>query len=176
MTLPELARELKTTDRTLRRAVELGTLRVARPSPRKVVLPIAERAYLRRHWGLLSALRETLRTEPAVSMAVLFGSRARGDEHAGSDVDLVVALRGGGVANGLEERLSRRLGMPVQIVTAEDAERVPLLLAEVIREGRILVDREGQWSTLTRRRKQIQRAADRQRREIDVRFEAAFAA
>src|SRR5207247_1937616 len=68
MTLPELARELKTTDRTLRRAVELGTLRAARPSPRKVVLSVAERAYLRRHWGLLSALREALRTEPAVSM------------------------------------------------------------------------------------------------------------
>jgi len=176
MTLPELASELETTDRTLRRAVQLGTLRVARPSPRKVVLSIAERAYLRRHWGLLSALREALRTEPAVSMAVLFGSRARGDEHPASDVDLLVALRDGGGVKGLEARLSRRLGMSVQVVTLEGAEGVPRLLAEIIREGRILIDRDDQWSALTARQAQIRRAADRQRREIDARFEAAFAA
>src|SRR5438270_4826625 len=93
MSLRTLAGELETTDRTLRRAFRQGMFRATRPSARKLDLPLAERVYLRRAWPLLSSLRGALRTEPSVGLAVLFGSRARGDERAESDVDLVLELR-----------------------------------------------------------------------------------
>ena len=41
---------------------------------------------------LVADLRRALRTEPNVRLAVLYGSLARGDEDAGSDLDLLVSL------------------------------------------------------------------------------------
>lgn len=172
--LPQLAAELQTTDRTLRRALQQGLVHAERPSPRTVDLSIAERAYLRRAWPLLSSLREALRTEPAVSSAVLFGSRARGDDYARSDVDLLVSLRDGANRRQLASRLSERLGLRVQLVTLEDAREAPLLLAEVMREGRVVVDRDGLWPALLRERQQVERAARRERRRIDAEFSAVF--
>lgn len=171
--LPKLAAELDTTDRTLRRAVHEGLIRGRRLSPRRFDLPIAERCYLRENWGVLSELRAALRTEPSVRAAVLFGSYARGDHHSGSDIDLLVdadrrklrALRG---------RLERRVRAPVQLVALQDAENAPLLLAEVIRDGRVLVDRCDFWRRLLRERARIIRAADDERRRIDHDFLAAF--
>jgi predicted nucleotidyltransferase len=105
---------------------------------------------------------------------VLFGSRARGDEHARSDVDLLVSLRDGANRGQLASRLSERLGLRVQLVTLEDAREAPLLLAEVIREGRVVVDRNGLWPALLRETQQIERAATRERRRIDAEFSAVF--
>ena len=177
-TLPRLAQELQTTDRTLRRALEQGLLRAQRPSPRKVELPLNEQAYLRQNWSLLSELREALRTESSVALAALFGSRARGDNREDSDVDLIVAFRplesahrtDLGRARALSERLSRRLGLKVQIVSLSDAEKSPLLLAEVLRDGRVLVDRADAWFRLVDRRDQVNRAASRANRRLDERF------
>ncbi|MHB8642666.1 MAG: nucleotidyltransferase domain-containing protein [Gaiellaceae bacterium] len=177
-TLPRLARELQTTDRTLRRALEQGLLRAHRSSPRTVELPLSEQAYLRRNWSLLADLRQALRTEPGVSLAVLFGSRARGDSREDSDADLLVAFRlddGGrradrGRVRALSERLSLRLGLNVQIVSLSDVETAPLLFAEVLRDGRVLVDRDDLWFELVERRDRINRAAFRERRELDARF------
>jgi predicted nucleotidyltransferase len=172
--LAELASEVNTTDRTLRRAVRQGLLRAHRLSPRTLDLPLAERAYLRRTWPFLAAVREALRTEPSVSLAVLFGSRARGDEHASSDIDLLVQLRGGTNARQLASRLSGRLGHPVQLVLLEDAERTPLLLSEVLNEGRVLVDRDETWPSLMDQRSKIERARRKAERQIDSEFETAF--
>jgi predicted nucleotidyltransferase len=172
--LPQLAAELRTTDRTLRRALQQGLVHAERPSPRTVDVSIAERTYLRRAWPLLSRLRETLRTEPAVSLAVLFGSRARGDDYAQSDVDLLVRLRPGANRRELASRLSERLGLQVQLATFEDAQDAPLLLAEVMREGRVVVDRDCLWPALLRDRQQVERAARRERRRIDGQFAAVF--
>jgi len=72
--------------------------------------------------------------------------------------------------------LSQRLGAEVQIVELDDAFASPLLLAEVVREGRVLIDREAVWSQLTRRLPQIERDAARERRRIDDEFERAFGA
>jgi predicted nucleotidyltransferase len=174
--LSELAEELGTTDRTLRRAVQQGLLRARRPSPRTVDVPLAERVYARRSWSLLSSLREALRTEPAVSMAVLFGSRSRGDDHALSDVDVLVRLRRDADPHALAARLSERVGHRVQAVMLDDAGQKPLLLAEIVREGRVLVDRDGAWSALLAQHDRIERAARREQRRIDDRFAAAFAA
>jgi predicted nucleotidyltransferase len=178
-TLPRLARELETTDRTLRRAVDQGLLRIQRPSPRTVELPLDEHVYLRKNWPLLAELRQILRTEPGISLAVLFGSRARGDNHAHSDVDLLVALRPDAKSGATERRrsralsarLSERLGLDVQVIPLRDAEDSAVLLAEVIRDGRVLVDRGGEWSRLVERRNRVNHAATRERKELNQRFE-----
>lgn len=173
--LAELADELGTTDRTLRRAVEQGLLRAHRLSPRTLDLPIPERVYVRRAWPLLSTLREALRTEPAVSMAVLFGSRARGDDQPLSDVDLLVALRRDADRHDVARRLSRRAGHDVHALLLDDARQKPLLLAEIVREGRVLVDRDGAWPALLAQRDRIERSARLEQRRLDERFAAAFA-
>lgn len=178
-TLPRLARELETTDRTLRRALDQGLLRIQRPSPRRVELPLDEHVYLRKNWPLLAELRQILRTEPGISLAVLFGSRARGDNHAHSDVDLLVALRPDAKSGATERRrsralsarLSERLGLDVQVIPLRDAEDSAVLLAEVIRDGRVLVDRGGEWSRLVERRNRVNHAATRERKELNRRFE-----
>src|SRR5256885_11010815 len=91
MTVGDLARELGTTDRTLRRLAEVGTIgaRHGRRSLRRVLSD--EEPYLRSHWDLLSQLRAALRTEPRVVAALLFGSAAVGTDTASSDPDLLAA-------------------------------------------------------------------------------------
>ena len=172
--LPDLASELGTTERTLRRAVAQGLVRAQRPSARKLEVLLGERAYLRRSWPLLASLRATLRTEPLVSFAALFGSQARGEQHAWSDLDLVVALRAGADREALADRLAQRVQADVQLVELDDARAAPLLLAEILREGRVLVDRDAVWVELVRRRSLILRAADRERRRIDREFAREF--
>ena len=172
--LRTLASELQTTDRTLRRALRQGTLRGTRPSARKLDLPLGERVYLRRAWPLLTALRQALRTEPAVRLAVLFGSRARGDERPGSDVDLLVAFREEQSGREVASRLIDRLGLSIEIVSLQDAENAPLLLDQVLREGRVLVDRDGTWPALVAKESTIRRVAQRERHRIDVAFATAF--
>lgn len=164
-----LAEEVGTSGRTLRRALNRGTIRGFRSSPRKLVLPMTERLYVRRHWQLLHPLLQVLRTEPAVRLAVLFGSVARGDERGDSDLDLLVRLRDGShvALAALEERLGYVNGRRVQLVSLEQAYRAPLLLADVVRDGRVLVDRDGEWQPLKRREAVIARRA----REEEERLE-----
>jgi predicted nucleotidyltransferase len=173
--LAALAAELATTDRTLRRALAQGLLRAERPSPRKLEIPVGEREFLRRSWPLLSRLREGFRTEPTVAFAALFGSRARGDAREHSDVDVLVQLRDGADTRGVAARLSARLGLPVHLVSLDDADRAPLLLAEVVREGRVLVDREELWLRLQKQRSKVERGAKRERERIEREFAETFA-
>jgi predicted nucleotidyltransferase len=168
------AAELGTTDRTLRRAVAQGLIRAERPSPRKLEISLRERHYLRRAWPLLSELRALLRTESSVSLAVLFGSQARGEADPGSDVDLLVKMRLPGARKSVERRISAGLGRSAQLVDLADAEATPLLLAEVLRDGRVLVDRDDSWSQLTGRAARIKAAARRERSRIDREFESTF--
>ena len=159
----------------MRRAVAQALIRAERPSPRKLEIPVAEREYLRRSWPLLSQLRAALRTEPTVALAALFGSAARGEMHAASDVDVLVAQRDGADLRALASRLSERLGLRVQLVSLEDARRAPLLLAEVLAEGRVLVDREALWPQLQAQRPRIERGAVAERVRIDREFSELFA-
>ena len=168
------AGELGTTGRTLRRAVNQGLIRAERPSPRKLEIAVRERQFLRQMWPLLSDLRRALRTEPSVALAVLFGSNARGDAHSESDIDLLVKSRVPSDARRLARRLSDRLGRTVQLIELSEAEAAPLLLAEVLREGRVLVDREKIWSGLTDQAAKIEAAARRERQRIDRDFASRF--
>jgi predicted nucleotidyltransferase len=156
-----LAREVGVHERTLRRAIAEGSLRGVRPSPRTLAMSLSEREYVRHSWKLLSALRAALRTEHNVGFALLFGSVARGTAAPGSDIDVLVALRDPDLERVLElsNKLTASTGRRVDVVRLEDAESEPSLLADVIADGRVLVDREGLWPRLRSREPSLRRAA-----------------
>lgn len=148
--LRTLASHLDIPERTLRRAATVGLVRGERISARRYRATLREEAYLRRHWPLLRDLRSALRTERNVRLAVLFGSFATGQEAKRSDVDLLVALSDPAVTRvaALADRLRRRLGRDVQIVRVQEAEQSPALMADVLEQGRVLVDRDALWPKL----------------------------
>lgn len=158
-----LADELRVNERTLRRAVSAETLRAQRPSPRRLEITPAEKRYARRSWPLLASLRAALRTESNVRFALLFGSAARGDDTPDSDVDLLVSMRDYSfdrVAD-LSAKLAGLTGRRVDVVPLESAEAVPLLLADAVAEGRVLVDRDRRWPGLRGREPALRRRAQR---------------
>jgi predicted nucleotidyltransferase len=175
-TLPIIATELGADERTLRRAVSRGAIRCRRPGQRRLQLAPGERDYLHDHWPILSALSAALRTEPSVRLAVLYGSVARGDDAPASDVDLLVDLRADTArgASALARRLGQAIGREVDVARFQRVrERSPLLLAQAIDEGRVIVDRDGRWPGLRAQRRQIGQAADQ---VVDGERETAAAA
>lgn len=159
-----LARELGVSDRTLRRAVNEGTLRATRPSPRILKMPVGERVYARRHWPLLAKLRAALRTERNVRFAMLFGSTARSEDSESSDIDLLVLLRDPDHLRKLDvgAKLEGTLGRSVDVILLEEAEEDPTFLAMALEDGRVLVDREDLWPGLRRREASLRRRGRRQ--------------
>jgi predicted nucleotidyltransferase len=155
--LAETAAALDCDERTLRRYAAQGLLRGERRGRRELRLPRGEERYLQRHWTLLSGLRRALRTEHRVRLAVLFGSTATGEDLPDSDLDLLIGHSTGDLEQVVElrRRLQERVGRPVHLVLLEDAERSPMLLADVLTEGRVIVDRDGTWPRLERERRRI---------------------
>lgn len=125
-------------------------MRGERVSARRFVTSLREETYLREHWPLLRGLRATLRTEPSVRLAVLFGSLATGSGNERSDADLLVRLTDPAARQVAEltGRLESRIGREVQLVRIEDAKRVPALMRDALEQGRVLIDREHEWSDL----------------------------
>jgi excisionase family DNA binding protein len=161
-TIQELANELGADERTLRRAVAQGTIHARRPGPRRLRLAPGESYYLRTHWQLLTRLREALRTERGVRLAVLYGSQARGDEDAGSDLDLLVALADDSPRLSVQTRLQLVTGRRVDMAHLYRVEaNSPLLLERALDEGRVLVDRDRLWPQLRERRDAIRARARR---------------
>jgi predicted nucleotidyltransferase len=148
--LGRAASELEIPARTLRRAASEGLVHGERLSPRRFRITFREEAYLRSHWELLRALRASLRTEPNVRLAVLFGSTAIGTDDERLDVDVLVVLHDPAVGRlaELTERLSRRTGREMQLIRLSEAESSPILMADVIDHGRVLVDRDDLWSAM----------------------------
>jgi predicted nucleotidyltransferase len=176
--LGESAQRIGCSERTLRRYVNGGLLRGRRVAGGQLELSQAEEAYLRGHWTLLSKLMAALRTERDVRLAVLFGSMATGEDTPISDVDLLIVHRHSGwrVEMGLRRRLRQALGTPVDVVMLEQAEGQPSLLADVMREGRVLIDRDALWGELQRRRDQILAAGAREDEQIMTAARATLAA
>jgi len=169
-----IAGQLGVSARTVRRALSQGTAR----SGARGVSP-AEEGYLSRAWPLLSALRQALRTEPGLDAAILFGSVARGDDSADSDIDLAVRFRRAlsGAGPRLADRLERRLGRPVQVIDLAAAERASaVLVSEIVRDGRPLVDRSGEWASLLGRAEEIEERALAEDDQSAARARAALAA
>jgi predicted nucleotidyltransferase len=166
--LPAIARDIGVPERTLRRAVQRGTVRCHRPGVRQVELAVDERAYLRENWETISTVTKALRTERNVRLAVLFGSVARGNAGQDSDVDVLVSLAEDRPLAGIElaVRLERVVGRSVDIARLERVEaQAPLLLDRVLDEGRVLVDRDGQWRLLRQRHSAIRARARRDHRQ-----------
>lgn len=162
-----LAGQVGASERTLRRAVGEGTIRGTRRSARRLVLSASEKDYVLRRWQLLASLRRTLRTEANVRFALLFGSAARGDDSEESDVDLIVEMRDSSLVRivDLELKLEELLGRRVDVLTLEDAGSNPVLLAEALKEGRAIVDREDRWAQLSSEAAAMDRRAQRHLRE-----------
>jgi predicted nucleotidyltransferase len=162
--LSAVAERLGCSERTLRRYANEGLLRARRMTRHRLELPFAEESYLTSHWELLNGLRMALRTERAVRLAVLFGSTAVGDDGDSSDVDLLVVHRNPKplVLAGLKMRLRRALERPVDIVELQQAEAMPTLLADILSEGRVVVDRDESWEGLLTRRRAVSVAAERE--------------
>jgi predicted nucleotidyltransferase len=167
--LDTLAAELGVSGRSLRRAVERGTIRARRLSPRRTDLSFAERHYVETHWELLSEVLSWLRTRPNVRLAVVYGSVARGDDRSESDLDLLVsfAREDAHTAASLAATLGEEIGRRVQVVSLAAAARAPLLLLDVVREGRVLVDRDGEWPAVTRRERQLAQDAAAAEERLD---------
>ncbi len=159
--LGRAASELEIPARTLRRAAAEGLVRGERLSPRRFRVTFREEAYLRSHWELLRTLRASFRTEPNVRLAVLFGSTAVGTDDERSDVDVLVALHDPSVSRlaQLTERLSRGTGRELQLIRISEAETSPVLMSDVIDQGRVLVDRDDLWSALKERAPRWRRRA-----------------
>lgn len=97
--------------------------------------------------ALQTRLRERLAREPEPLIAAyLYGSFARGEETAGSDVDLGLlyrtppARRLESTPRLLEDALERELGRVVEAVVLNDAP--PDLVHRVLRDGTVLLDRD----------------------------------
>jgi predicted nucleotidyltransferase len=126
-------------------------------------MTLSERQYARRAWPLLSALRTALRTDHNVRFALLFGSAARGTDTPSSDVDVLVGLRDPSLERVVElsAKLTAATGRHVDVLRLEDAQAEPSLLADVVADGRVLVDREGLWSRLRGREASLRREGRR---------------
>ena len=172
--LGQLAQQVGSSERTLRRAVAEGTLRGERSSPRRLRLSTLEKEYVLRQWSLLAQLRAALRTEHNVRFALLFGSSARGEDSQESDVDLLVEMRDSSLVRvvDLGLKLEGLLGHEVDVLSVDDAETSPLLFAEALREGRVIVDREGRWAEL---QSEAERVARRARKHEHARGRRALA-
>jgi predicted nucleotidyltransferase len=160
--LPAVARDIGVPERTLRRAVQRGTVRCRRPGLRQFEPAADERAYLRENWDTISALAEALRTERNVRLAVLFGSLARGHAGEDSDVDILVSLAEERpmYLSHLAVRLTRALRRDVDVLSLKHVRtHDPALLAVILRDGRPVVDRDRSWPMLIAERKGVERAA-----------------
>jgi hypothetical protein len=95
-----------------------------------------------------------------------------------SDVDLLVELRDPGLHPrvALAERLRRRTGLTLEVVALEDALRRPSLMVEVLRDGRVLVDRDGHWPELRAQSACVGAQARRDRKLLGERAREATAA
>jgi predicted nucleotidyltransferase len=178
LVLGETAKRIGCSERTLHRYINGGLLRGRRVAGGQLELSHVEESYLRGHWTLFSKLMAALRTERDVRLAVLFGSTATGEDTPVSDVDLLIVHRRTEVMVqvDLRMRLRHALGTPVDVVMLEQAEQQPPLLADVLREGRVLIDRDGLWGELQRRRAEILAAGAREDELIMARARAAVAA
>jgi predicted nucleotidyltransferase len=95
----------------------------------------------------LRPLGEALAAQPAVRLAVVFGSAARGRAAPGGDLDLAVRLAPDTVESrrAVASAAGRAIGREIDLVELDGAP--PLLRFEIARDGRVVVEREpGSWT------------------------------
>ena len=88
-------------------------------------------------------LRDALAGEPTVRWAYLFGSAARGEHFHDLDVAVMLAADArGAVAFGRVASRAAEAGDGLRVDVVDLASAAPALLGRIVREGRVLVDRE----------------------------------
>lgn len=176
--LARIAQDVGCSERTVRRYVGEGLLRSRSILPGRHEISEDEQSYLSGHWRLLAGMKHALRTERDVRLAVLFGSTAVGEDRPDSDLDLLIVRRSttARAKAGLSIRLSRALSKRVHLVDLEHAEESPALLADVLLEGRPLIDRDGLWAVLLGRRAEIMSRARAAEAALAVRAHEAVLA
>ena len=131
-----------------------------------------ERDHVETEREVVSKLVSLLRATPNVRLAVMYGSVGRGDDGLGSDLDLLVSFAreeihsAAMLAVALTEQMDRR----VQVVSLTTGRRAPLLLVDILRDGRVLADRDYEWSALMRDERDIRRQAAATEAELDRRI------
>lgn len=95
----------------------------------------------------MEALRRVVEADPRIGYALVFGSRARGSQHAHSDVDVAVGAAEGRPLTALDlgdiaSRLESAAGRPIDLVDLESAP--PSLAYRVFRDGQVIFERERQ--------------------------------
>lgn len=167
-TVNQLSSLLGGDQRRLRRSLSQGVIRAERPSPRKLTLDEEELDYLKVHWQLIEQLRRTLRTEPNVRLAAIFGSVARGQERPDSDLDLLVAVRHYSHEGHwrLAEKVERISGRKVDIIYLDNPKDNPLFFNQVLADARLIIDRDGRWDYLMSQQEELSSLADGRVRDI----------
>lgn len=91
--------------------------------------------------SLIDQMKRVFDETPAARLAVVFGSSARGDAGARSDLDVGVWFEAGAgkTPSALAVALERATGRRVDLVSLEDAP--PLLRFEIARDGVVVVER-----------------------------------
>lgn len=98
----------------------------------------------------LAVIRETLASFGLVESALLFGSRAKGTFHAGSDVDIALIGADTLVAMDVSAHLNERVALPYFFDVVALADVANTALGEHIeRVGMLLFDRNNSQSILS---------------------------
>lgn len=90
---------------------------------------------------LFARLGAAARQQPEIVLAVVFGSLARGEAGAHSDVDVAIVLSSAGTSRrgAIEAELGRAAGREIDLVDLDGAP--PQLRFEIARDGRPLYER-----------------------------------
>lgn len=93
----------------------------------------------------MDRLRRVVEDDPRLGYALVFGSSARGEANAQSDVDVAVGAHGGRRLTSLElgdlaSKLEAAAGRPIDIVDLSSAP--PALAYRVFRDGRVVLERD----------------------------------
>jgi predicted nucleotidyltransferase len=133
-------------------------------------------------WAAGERIRAVLRAavvdDPGVDLLVVFGSVARGEAHAWSDIDLLVdgpAAREPSALTRFRGQLWEALERPIELLTLSEAHKIAPVLAGAVRDGVVIVDRFRQWDSLLRMRNEIERDAAAEARTYPARRAAALA-
>jgi predicted nucleotidyltransferase len=90
-------------------------------------------------------VKSVLEKDPDLKLALIFGSYARGDEHASSDLDIAVAYKNTLDMNELitiGQKISQQINLEVDIVDLREATGV--LLQQIMKDRITLVNRDSE--------------------------------
>lgn len=102
--------------------------------------------------GLTGLLTATLSAFPQIELAILFGSAARGEARADSDLDIAVAAPAALTAEQkmtLVETLAERTGRPIDLIDLRTVGEP--LLGQILRHGRRLLGSDDAYGRLISR-------------------------